>query len=86
MQRNMYTHTGRAVHHTFAGMQIASYTDEHTLQNGSHDLLQQLRQCLGSVPRYLALGDLMRGLLHPDVHARATVQQALTHDSFWATG
>lgn len=67
------------------GTQAASYADNDALYNCNHDILQRLAHAVQTEARYLALGGLLRRLLHPDINARATVQEALADDSFWAT-
>ena len=65
-------------------MQAASYTHEDPLHSDSHVIMRHIWQRVQSEPRCLALGAFLRDLLHPDVSARASTQQALEHDSFWA--
>lgn len=67
------------------GMQAASYADGDALHSCNHEILQRLAGLVHSEARYLALGGLLRKLLHPDINARATVQEALADDSFWTT-
>ncbi|KAL3153642.1 hypothetical protein ABBQ32_013244 [Trebouxia sp. C0010 RCD-2024] len=59
-----------------------SYHAPDPLQSHAHPLLGELHTSLGDWKRYLAVATLLRSLLHPDIGARATVQDALASELF----
>lgn len=65
-------------------LQAATYLDDDAIGVRNHAILRQLWHQLQDVPRYEALGAFVRKLLHPNMTARATAQEALADDSFWA--
>ena len=64
--------------HKVSDVQAGTFESANAIEDADSPLLLDLLVEMQDVERYLAMAQLLRKLLHPDLSSRATADQALT--------